>query len=208
LIKLASFSIYRQDNWIYKNAIASMIKNVFPDKKEQLDYFDMKELKAIEEKIKDASSDEKKQLEAEREELIKKMGEDNSELICENKNSKSFSELKSIWDRRKHEFDNLFRNYIRASLCQIIYPLAITHFETKRDIYIIALHFALMRFVLICAIDKIGDVEKDKDKIVKIFFGVEKGLYTYETKWEVDSFNGVIDVYNIHYLIDLCRNFL
>jgi hypothetical protein len=222
LLKLVSFSLYRHDNWVHKNAVLSMIKNVFPDKKEQLDYFDMKELRIIEEKIKDyekditgASRDEKEQLEIKlkeelqkKEDLTKKMNEDSSKLIYENKNSKSFSELKSIWDRRKHEFDNIFKNYIRASLCQIIYPLAITHFETKNDIFVIALHFAIMRFALICVIDKIRDVERDKDEIVKILWGVEKGFYTYETKWEVENYNEVIDVCNVHYLIDLCRNFL
>ncbi|MDR1498744.1 MAG: flagellin lysine-N-methylase [Rickettsiales bacterium] len=222
LLHVISRLLARREGWTYINSLLSIVKNVFPNKGGILDSFDSRKTKELDDvietynkKMKIATPQQKNELNKkideairERNNIIKKTNDDLSGTICGNKNSRSFSELKKIWNVRKHEFDDIFKNYIRSALCRIVYPLGVTHLDTKCDIYLIAVHFAMLRFILICIIDKIKDVETDKDMIVKIFQGFERAVYTNEAKTEIQNYNGVINVYNTHFLLDLCCNYV
>jgi hypothetical protein len=89
---------------------------------------------------------------------------------------KDYTELKTIFDSKKSELEDVCKNYIRAKLCENLFPIGTSFSESLKDIYLIVIQYILIRLTLICMMDKNGNLP-DKVMTMKIFETINKCFY-------------------------------
>ena len=188
---------FRSDNNSYFKSLNSIVKDVMNRNEEIVSRKKSSPLSDIEEKILkmkndlgDLMNEELKKKIAEIEKKIEenkkhdakgdKEEKDYSSILLEGTNidnsKKDYQQLKAVWDSKKSELEDICKNYLRAKLCECLFPIGGFSSETIKDVYLIFVQYAIIRLAFVCMLDKDGNLP-NKEMTIKIFETINKCFY-------------------------------
>ena len=123
--------------------------------------------------------------------------------VMNTKAGKNYTEIRSNWNKARESLDGILKNYLKAKLSEVLFPVGCYFANIKDEAIVIATQYVYVRLALMCYVDEVGNKPSD-DTIVTLVQTLERTNYALKKQKLLDNYKitmGLNDVKKVGALV-------